>query len=78
MVHGSFFLLFFLLSDFAQSLGSLFRVAYAFQLWRGPFVSDTSPKFIDREGLGGRCTWTRRDQTVDRVEVKLLQKKSQC
>ena len=65
--------------SFCQTLPSpqalLFRVAHAFQLRRGPFVSDMSPKFIDREGLGGRRTGSRQDQTLDRLEVKLLQKK---
>ena len=40
---------------FPSSWASLFLAANAFRVtW--PFVSDTSPKCTDREGLGRRCT----------------------
>ena len=78
MVHGSIFLLFFFLSDFAQSLGLIIPRGLCVLTLTWSFRLGTSPKFIDREGLGGRRTWTRQDQTVDRLEVKLLQKNSQC
>ena len=60
---------------------SLLRAAYAFQVtWseRGfswPFVTDTSPKCIDREGLGRRHTRSRQSQTQTRQSspVKNLQ-----
>ena len=50
---------------------SLFRAAKAFRVtWpkrrceavSRPFASDTSTKWIDREGLGKRCTGTRQDK----------------
>ena len=41
------------------------RAADAFQVtWSGPFVSDTSPNYIDREDLGRRRIGTWQSLTV--------------
>ena len=55
---------------FAQSLGRIILRGQCVSLSRGPsesrlFVSDTSPKCINREGLGRRCTGTRQSSYVD-------------
>ena len=47
---------------FAWSQGLIIaRGQWVWATWSEPFVSDTSPKCIDQEGLGRRLTGTRQD-----------------